>query len=177
MSSATLFFRESSLSKVAAVFDSGMQARAAVAQLLRLPHFKRGQVQMIGPFDEDWGRKVEPEEVGTWRTAIQSHLSCGVIGFAVGALTFIGLLWSDATAVTASPLPGFMVLAAFGTMLGLMAGGLLTMRPDHDAVIQPVREAKDHGRWSVVVHPSSNSQLDDALRTLAATGADVSRTL
>jgi hypothetical protein len=58
-----------------------------------------------------------------------------------------------------------------------MFGGLITMRPDHDAVVAPVREAVNDGRWSVVVHPSTRSQLADTARTLGQTGVPIFQTL
>ena len=68
-------------------------------------------------------------------------------------------------------------MVLFGTMFGLMVGGLLTIRPDHEAVIAPVREGVKSGRWAVVVHPASRQQFDDALRVLRHTDAPVATTL
>ena len=41
-----------------------------------LPHMQSRQVQLVHPQDKDWGRKVEPEGVGIWRTAVRSHVTC-----------------------------------------------------------------------------------------------------
>lgn len=68
-------------------------------------------------------------------------------------------------------------MALFGTMFGLMVGGFLTIRPDHEAVIGPVREAMKEGRWAVVVHPTSREQFDASLRVLQHTRAPVATTL
>ncbi|MCC7326156.1 MAG: riboflavin biosynthesis protein RibA [Burkholderiales bacterium] len=176
MSFANHLFRESSLTKVAAVFDSGMQARDAAVQLQRESHIQRNQIHMIGPFDEDWGRKLEPKGLGVWRAAMRTHRSCAAVGLGAGLFTFAALMLSGVTAVTASPLLSLIALLAFGTMFGLLAGGLPNTRPDHDAVIDPVRTAKQHGRWSIVVHPLSPTQRDEALRVLAHTDANVSQT-
>lgn len=177
MSMMKLFFGEHSLSKVAAAFDSASDAMRAAQQVERLPHMQKRQVQVVEPHDANWGRKVEPEGVGIWRTAIRAHVTCGALGFTAGLLFFAGLYFAGVEAVVDTPALSLVAMLLFGTMFGLMAGGLLTIRPDHDAVVRPVREATDQGRWTVVVHPSSRQQFNAAVKALRITGAPVATTL
>jgi hypothetical protein len=171
------FFSEHSLSKVAAVYDNEAAAHGAALRVARLPQMRSRQVQVVRPFDRDWGRRVEPEGVGIWRTAVRAHVACTVIGLGAAFLIFLGLWAGGVTAVVTTPGMSLAALLLFGTMFGLMAGGLLTMRPDHDAVVVPVREAVSAGRWSVVVHPSSRRQLADTADALGDTGVAIFRTL
>jgi hypothetical protein len=172
-----LFFGERSLSKVAAAYDSAADAMQAAQQVERLPHMHRRQVQVIHPHDKDWGRKVEPEGVGIWRTAIRAHVTCGALGLTAALLLFAGLYFSNVEAVVFTPGMSLVAMLLFGLLFGLMAGGLLTMRPDRDAVVRPVAEAADQGRWTVVVHPSSRQQFKAAVKALRFTGVPVASTL
>lgn len=134
-------------------------------------------MQLVLPHDYQWGKKVEPEGVGIWRTAIRSHVACGVIGLVAGLLIFACLYALGWTSVRTTPGMSLVAMAFFPTLLGLMVGGLLTVRPDHDAVIAPVREAAADGRWSVVVHPVTRRQRAAAIHMLTQTGAHVFSTL
>ena len=174
---AKLFFGEHSLSKVAAVYDSEAAAQTAARQIRQLPHMQGRQVQIVRPLDHDWGRRVEPEGLGIWRTAIRAHVTCAAIGFAVALLGFVGLWAAGVTAVTSTPVMTLMIMLTFGTIFGLLVGGLLTIRPDHEAVVEPVRKAVNHGQWSVVIHPCSYRQRVEATRALGDTGAAVFHTL
>jgi hypothetical protein len=70
-----------------------------------------------------------------------------------------------------------MVGAVFGAFAGGMAGGLLTLRPDHALVIRQIRSALKQGRWAVVVHPRDGGRADAACATLQAAGAAPLRSL
>lgn len=177
MSIIKLFFGEHSLSKVAAAYGSATDAMLAAQQVERLPHMHRRQVQVVHPHDANWGRKVEPEGVGIWRTAVRAHVTLGTLGFAAGLLLFASLYFAGVEAVVDTPGMSLVAMLLFGSMFGLMAGGLVTIRPDHDAVVRPVREATEEGRWTVVVHPASRQQFDAAVKALRFTGAPVAKTL
>jgi hypothetical protein len=172
-----LFFRERSLSKVAATYSNAAAARSAEMSVKRIGELHDGQIQVVYPFERNWTRKVEPEGVGIWRTAVRAHLSCGIIGSTLGMLAFALLALLEVPAVTSTPLMSLVTMTFFATMLGLMAGGVLTLRPDHERVILAVRDAARKGRWCVVVHPVSRQQRSAALRTLTATGAPITRSL
>jgi len=172
-----LFFGERSLSKVAAVYESEAAAQSAARQVTQLPDIEGRQVQLVRPFDPDWGRRVEPEGIGIWRTAVRAHVTCTIAGLAIALLAYISLWAAGVTAILSTPAVSLAAMLLFGTMFGLMVGGMITIRPDHDAVVAPVREAVQDGRWSVVVHPNSRSQLADTTRTLGQTGVPIFQTL
>ena len=168
---SSLFFREHSLSKLAAVYPDAADAEVAARVVKGLPEMQNHQVQVIEPFDREWGRKVEPEGVGIWRTAIRAHVTCGVLGVLAGFALYAGLYLAGVQAVLSTPGVSLVAIVLFTMMFGLMAGGLLTVRPDHDSVVSAVRQAAADGRWSVVVHPVSRRQLSAAEQLLATSGA------
>ena len=69
------------------------------------------------------------------------------------------------------------LLVAFGAVAGLMFGGLVTLRPDHDPFINRVREALGEGRSAVVVHAFSREQNAQARELLQHASDDVVSTL
>ncbi|WP_420992434.1 riboflavin biosynthesis protein RibA [Cupriavidus sp. 30B13] len=170
-----LFYGERARTKIAALFDDQASACHAVDKVRADAHLNAGQVRLVEPHEPHFGRKLEPEEHGIERTAIRAHLAAGVIGLAVGLLVYAALRIANVAAVADSPGLAMLAAAVFGLLLGLMAGGLLAMRPDHQAVITPVREAVQAGRWAVIVHPASPLQCDDAMRALGETTRDLVR--
>jgi hypothetical protein len=173
---AKLFYREQSLTKVAAMYREATRAVDVAASLRRLPGIREGQVQVVHPYDRDWGRKVEPEGVGIWRTAVRAHLTCGGIGLFAGVAVFTGFYLFGAGAITTAPIVALFAMVLFATMFGLMVGGVLTVRPDHDSVLDAVRQSARAGLWTVVAHPVSRDQRNAVLDSLRATGAPISRT-
>ena len=69
---------------------------------------------------------------------------------------------------------GQVTNAVFG-FTSMLVNLIRDHRPDHLAVIAPVREAVRHGRWAVLVNPESPQQCDDAMRTLRGTHAELMR--
>ncbi|KAF0812232.1 hypothetical protein IGB42_03222 [Andreprevotia sp. IGB-42] len=157
---------EEARTKIAAVFDNEASATAAAEQVRQATQAEGAQVQLITPTDQHYGRKLEPESNGIVRTAIRAHATLGAVGLVMGLLLF-GLLYAaDLPAIVSSPLAAGMMIGVLGMVFGLLGGGLATMRPDHAAVITPVRDAVQHGQWAVVVHPTSSQQCDAAMRVL-----------
>ncbi len=176
MNVTRFFFREQSLTKLAASFRDATRATRIADELRRLPHMHGGQVQLIHPNDRDWSRKVEPEGIGIWRTAVRAHLTCGALGLVAGALVFAGFYAFGGRVVMAAPSVTLLAVLMFATMFGLMVGGVLTVRPDHEGLLEAVRQAAAAGLWTVVVHPVSMEQERAAERKLRATGAPLART-
>ncbi|UXY14910.1 riboflavin biosynthesis protein RibA [Chitiniphilus purpureus] len=172
-----VMFGETARTKIAALFDSESAAARAIAQVRDVAGIAGGQVRLVQPGDTEFGRKLEPESGGIVRTAIRAHLLLGAVGIVVSLLIYAVLFIADVPAVASNPGVAAAVMAFFGLVFGLLAGGLATARPDHQAVIAPVREALSAGRWAVVVHPASPRQCDEALRVLHGMSRDVVRTL
>lgn len=177
MSTTDLISAERSTSKVAALFDDEATARTAAADLRQALGLADGQVMVIAPGDPAPGRKLEPEGPGILRTMIRSHLSLGLAGAAVGAVVFGLVHWQQVPFVTSSPVAAALALIGFCAMAGLLLGGLLTLRPDHDPYIQAVRSALTAGRSAVVVHAFSVEQQAQARDWLQSRGGETTTTL
>lgn len=177
------FFGERSLTKVAGVFPARAQAEQAARRLTQGSGFGAEQVEVLEPGDGDWrradvlARKMEPEERGIWSTIIRAHVLAGVIGFLLGAALCLVLWMAGQPGVRSTPGIALVAMAGFGTTFGLLAGGLLSMRPDHGRVIALVRQYLREGHWAVVAHPDTPEQAAQAENTLKQGSERVVRTL
>ena len=108
---------------------------------------------------------------------MQSHLKLGVIGLIAGiALWFLLRALGVAFIVNTGWLT-LAVLAVFGAMAGMMVGGLITLRPDHEPANRAVFDAMGEGRSAVVVHPYDAAQRDAAEAGLKELSGEVLSTL
>lgn len=177
------FFGERSLTKVAGVFPARAQAEQAARRLTLASGFNEQQVAVLAPRDGTWrradalARKMEPEERGIWSTIIRAHVLAGVIGFLAGVALCLVMWIAGQPGVTSSPGLAMVAMAGFGTTFGLLAGGVLSIRPDHGRVIALVRQYLRQGRWAVVAHPDTPEQVAQAERTLQEGSERVVRTL
>lgn len=177
------FFGERSLTKVAGVFPARAQAEQAARRLTVASGFQDEQVKVLAPQDGAWARadvlarQMEPEERGIWSTIIRAHVLAAVIGFLLGAALCLVLWLAGQPGVRSTPGLALVAMAGFGATFGLLAGGLLSMRPDHGRVIALVRQYLRDGRWAVVAHPDTPEQAAQAEDTLKDGSERVVRTL
>ncbi len=162
-------------SKVAASFDCKTEAARAVQQVASAEGAELGQIRLVGPGDPAADRKLQPESGAIARTWIRTHLVFGAVGMlSASVLTFTAIQWGP-TALSASPVFTGITLVWVITLSSLMLAGAVTLRMDHDRVLNHVLRASAEGRHTVVAHARSAKQkrrFAKALRTQA--GAAVS---
>jgi hypothetical protein len=134
-------------------------------------------VQVVTPEDSHPGRKMEPEGQGIARTAVIAHYKLALVGLALGAAVFAGLYAVGIQAVVSSPMLAAMAIIGLGGFLGLLAGGLVTLRPDHTPLLAKAGTALGDGRYVVVVHPFNDDERDRAQAFLETQGGETYRTL
>ncbi len=164
---------EESPNKVGAVFSSATAAESVMTSLSDKTGIHRNQIMVIKPGDKCLEQKLEPESHNIWRTLVRSHLWMGAIGLSIGVLFAVALLMIDVPALVYSPLYGIVILGVLGALLGLMVGGLISLRPDHDLMILRAKEVTGKGRWFLVVHAKNLSQQRSAKSILNQVSDDV----
>ena len=177
MSETSPITGELSNSKVAAVFPSEAAARHAASAVAGALDLGPAQVQVVTPGEPHPGRKLEPESRGIWRTIVVAHVRLGIVGGIIGLLVFVALYLAGIPFVTRNALAAGLVLLFFSTVAGLMLGGLVSLRPDHDRYVEATRDAMAAGETTVLVHAFSTEQRDRAAEFLRGEGGDVTRTL
>lgn len=168
----SLLFGEQSVTKVAGLFSTRTAAENAARHLQVDSGLGDDQVSVISPAEgrlshnAALARAIEPEQQGIWVTIVRAHVTMGVIGLLMGLLLYAILMLVGNEALRSTPIIGLWAIAGFGAIFGLLAGGLLAMRPDHGRVIRVVRQGLRHGRWAVVAHPVSADQAHQAEEAL-----------
>lgn len=168
---------EVSNSKLAAVFDSAAAAREAADAIIAAVGLQRSQVKLVTPDEPDANIKLEPEGKGIWRTILVAHLKLGIVGAVLGAVAFGIMMWAGLPFVTRSPVAAGLATVFFATVGGLLLGGLVSIRPDHDRFVHATHEAMDARRTTVVVHALSRDEQQRAKEFLASRGGEVTATL
>lgn len=168
---------EVSNSKLAAVFESDAAAREAAGAVLAAAGLQPAQVKLVAPGEPDANIKLEPEGQGIWRTIVVAHVKLGIIGAVLGALAFAIMMWAGLPFVARSPLAAGLVTISFGAVGGLLLGGLVSIRPDHDRFVHATHDAMAAHRTTVVVHALSHEQQQRARDFLVERGAEVTGTL
>ena len=177
MSETSPITGELSNSKVAAVFAQESTARRAAELVVSALALEAAQVQVITPSEAHPGRKLEPESGGIWRTIVVAHVRLGIVGAVVGLSIFAALHAMGLAFIVNSPVAAALALLFFGTVAGLMLGGLVSLRPDHDRYVEATRDAMSAGRTTVVVHAFSSAQREQAAEFLRTQGGEVTSTL
>lgn len=69
-------------------------------------------------------------------------------------------------ATQSSPMLTFIALGFLGAVSALLLAGIVSLRPDHDRVIQKTRSATEVGQWTVVVHCADTQQQERVKNTI-----------
>ncbi|HUH60818.1 MAG TPA: hypothetical protein VL001_12180 [Candidimonas sp.] len=170
-------FREKATTKVAAIFDTQVAASTTATRVKEAAGLQSTQLLLIEPYEKDYAKKLEPETQGVARTALRAHLVLGLAGLVAGALIWIALYSAQLDAIRTTPGLSALAFLFFGAIAGMLLGGLITARPDHQLVVQRVQAATGDGRWSLVIHPRDAAQCDAVIATLAETDAEVARSV
>lgn len=168
---------EESTSKVAVIVAGEAIARNLAGALQRDLGLAERQVVVVTPNTKRVGRALEPEARGIFHTILIAHYKLGIVGLLMGLLVFSMLYGLGVEAVTRSPGLAIAVIGSFGIVFGLMAGGLVALRPDHDPYVQGVIAALEAGQSAVVVHPLDDAERERAAEWLSRFGQDVIKTL
>ncbi len=170
-------FGEKATTKLAGFFDTQEGLERVSSELRRLSGLQNTQLWVVHPHDSDFERKLEPETQGVARTAVRAHLVLGAVGMVAGVVLFAVLYSMGVPAVRASPFYSAGAIIVFVAVAGLLLGGLVTARPDHQIVIRAVDEATKAGRWSLVMHPRDEAQCKSAESVLQSAGVESVRSV
>ena len=175
-------FGERSLTKLAAVFPTEITARETARRMAADAGLAPGQIRVLGPDAARLSRRSllsaaeEPEPSGIWRTLLRAHVVLGALGAVAGWAVCMGFMAAGNPAVTNSPRASMAVIAALGLVFGLLAGGLVALRPDHAQLFASIRSSLESGSWVVIAHPLNARQTAQASEIIVAAGRQVLRT-
>lgn len=177
MDDSNTIIAEKASHKVAAVFTGQAEAAAAAEALGQVPDASRMQIRLLEPGQSGIDRALEPEQGNIFRTILRAHGWLGLAGAVAGGLLFLVLWGAGIPMIVLSPFAAAGTMIAFGAVAGLLLGGLVSLRPDHDPYIAAVRGALDRGHPVVVVHARSAELAAKAESELSGRGGETVRTL
>tara|TARA_R110002072_G_scaffold141475_1_gene286760 strand:- start:833 stop:1354 length:522 start_codon:yes stop_codon:yes gene_type:complete len=172
MSDHDILLEEEFPHKVSAEYDSKSAADQAMWSLIDSAGLPPAQVRLVQPHDPDMGRKLEPETRGVARTLVRSHVVLGLGALVLGLVIAAVLVTIGPALTRSSPVMTFIAAAFLFPVLGLMLAGAISLRPDHDPLIEKTRTASAAGHWIVVAHCVSigeQSRAKDAIDHSAQT--------
>jgi hypothetical protein len=167
---------ESADHKLAAAFESEAEARHAVEALARKTGLDEAQIKLVSPGDTHQERQIEPESGGILRTMVRAHIRLGLAGAIAGAILFFTLYVSGIEFIRQSAVTAGILLTVIGGAIGLMAGGLVTLRPDHARYAQATQSALAEGQHVLTVHAHSSDELKTVIAELEQHPARIVRT-
>lgn len=141
--------------KVSAQYNSQESADRAVQLLVDNDVLPRNQIRVVQPHDPNIASKIEPEDKGIARTLTKSHIVLGGGGLVFGLLVAAILVTIGPALTRSSPMFTFIALGFLFCFLGLILAGVISLRPDHDLLIEKTRTATDTGHWTVIAHCAS----------------------
>jgi uncharacterized membrane protein len=119
--------------KAQATFSS-QQAAERAADQVRTALGDRAEVKTIAPDDAHLAQKVEPERKRVWSTLVKAHVRFSIAGLLIGLVATILLALLGITFVADSLGLALIFGGGLGLFLGLLFGGLISLRPDEAAI-------------------------------------------
>lgn len=162
---------------VSGVFRCEADARSAAYCLINDGDFERDHINIVAPNDSRFAEKVEPDKAGIARTLFRTHLIFGFFGLLFGLILSALLALFGPPLTQSSPMFTTIALGLIGLFLGLIFAGLVSIRPDHDPLIENTRHAIQSGNWAVVVHTLDRDEMYRAKIVMSGSAESLSETL
>jgi len=153
---------ESSDHKLAAIFHNPTDASMARGELEKCLPLDTRRCEVLTPSSAGISRQLLPESRGIWHTILRSHVLMGLAGALAGVTACFGLLAAGLPIVANNPWFAAFAFIHVTTLIGLMVGGLLSLRPDQIPYIRAAREALSSGRSVLILHARSADELSKA---------------
>lgn len=173
MSEQSVLSGEAFSHKVSAEYENEQAAKKAVDSLVKESGIPLQQIRVVQPHDPAMARKIEPEASGIGWTLVKSHAVLGCVGLVLGLCVATILVYLGPPITRSSPVLTFIAFGIVLPLVGMLIAGAISLRPDHDLLVDKTRAATDAGHWTVIAHCSdSNEQrrakaaVDQAAQTL-----------
>ncbi|MFA3791449.1 hypothetical protein AB6T38_10055 [Aliiglaciecola sp. SL4] len=162
----TNIIQERHPSKLVGVYENETTAKKAAEKLISDAELTNDELAIVSPKDRHFASKIEPETKAVGKTLLASHLMLGLIGMVIGLLVASSLIIAGIQFAVSSPVMLTIATATLGTFMGLLVAGAISLRPDHDSVVNEARDASSYNKWSVVVHAKNKQQIQQAKKVI-----------
>ncbi|MFY8327465.1 hypothetical protein [Pseudoalteromonas sp. ZZD1] len=173
---ATSLNNEEFATKVAGIFDSKDRADNAFSSLSEDKEFEQSNIEIISAHDQRFDEKIEPEDKNIGKTLLKTHLLFGVLGLGVGLIISSVFLFIDVEFMQSFVLETYAGVSTVCIFIALLVAGFVSIRPDHDPLINEVRNATRSGKWVLVVHTDSHKKGNKAKELIKPFATNVTAT-
>jgi hypothetical protein len=143
--------------RIAAVYKSREEATTARKTLLKELKISDTAVSLIAPDNHEPGRKLEGNSKGIGKNMLWLHLVYGAAGLVVGLILGWLLVNYGPGFTRLNPMFTYIAMLSPGLFIGLFLSGLMSLKPQHDAVNQGTVSAGNAGDWTLLVKLSDES--------------------
>lgn len=168
---------EDNSKKIAGIFNSQSEAKNAFDAISSENEFTQDDIKLISPEDANFGKKVEPEDKNIGKTLLSTHLTYGVGGLIIGLLISSILLALNFGFMQGFVFETYTAISIISIFIALLVAGFMSVRPDHDPVINEVRKAKRSGKWALIVHTDTTEKANNAKKLIQPFAATTTSTL
>lgn len=169
--------KEKHPTKVGAIFNSEDKAQTAFSALHKSGDFIKSEIKLIPPYDSGYDKKLEPEDKKLGQTLLKSHLILALVGIVVGIFIASLLLLSGPIFLQEYIVATYLSISMLCAFIGLLIAGVISIRPDHDHLINKVRKASQKGQWAVIAHTNSRDKMEKAKEIMRPFAISLSATL
>ncbi|MBU2880225.1 MULTISPECIES: HPP family protein [Alteromonadaceae] len=162
--------------KVVGVFEDESTAKKTAEILITKGGVSSDEVAVVSPKDKQFAKKIEPETKQIGRTLLASHIMLGLIGLVIGLLVASSLIISGIQFAVSSPIMLMIATGTLGTFMGLLVAGAASLRPDHDSVVNEVRQGRKNNQWSVVVQTKDKKDIQRAKQLMKGSAVKLAET-
>jgi hypothetical protein len=156
---------------VGARFDSRDSARKAVERLAAERVTAPAQVEILAR-DGRMRAARGAESEATRQALVRWHVLLGAAGLLLGLLAGIFAWYSGFPWFHAMPVLMLVLFTVFGTVIGLLLGGLFSARPAKAWLAAAARDDARKGAYPVIVHATDHKQARRARELLADAGGN-----
>lgn len=167
---------EDNATKVAGIFDTKESAQQALDTLNSDNQFAQSNVKQVSPHDPSFDEKLEPEDKHIGKTLLKTHLVFAVGGVIIGIVISSLLLFLELSFMQMYVFETYIAISVICVFIAMLAAGFMSIRPDHDPLINDVREATRAGKWVLIVHTDDSHKASKAKELMQPFAASTTST-
>lgn len=158
----TIIDQEDNSKKIAGIFNDEAKAQQAVDAVKADSDLVQADVKLVSPSETHFGKKVEPEDKNMSKSFLNRHIAYAGFGLVIGLIASTILMFLNLGFMQNFIIETYAAISVICIFMGLLAAGFVSVRPDHDPLINDVRQAAQAGKWIVIVHTDHSQKVAKA---------------
>jgi len=159
--------------KVSATYSNEFTAKTALDAVKTRSGIDTHDIFLVAPHDNEFDNSLESDDKQVGFFMLKTHLLSATIGVILGLISAGVLAFYGPAYTQSSPVLTAIALSILGFFVGLLIAGLVSLRPDQDAVVNQTRDDSQEGNWVVVVNSPSHEKTQLAYDVLSETSDSV----